>query len=106
MGGLESKQVSFWQVHEWVSPRLERVDTWPLLGTPAWVLLDERDPVKWAAVLDGGRHHALRLEINQERRAEASRAVAGSADWTAIAREAAQLAEFRSARPWSKRVAS
>jgi hypothetical protein len=85
MSGLESQQVSWLSVHEWVAPRLERVGRWPILGSPAWVLLDDRNPVKWAAVLDGGQHHALRLELNQEALAEASRDICAATDWRAIA---------------------
>jgi hypothetical protein len=101
---MTSQQVSWWDVHQWVVPRLERVGTWPLLGTPAWVLLDDRDPVKWAAVLDGGQHHALRLELNQEAFAEASRAVASAADWAKLSREAKARNEYYSTRLWLRRV--
>jgi hypothetical protein len=106
MGAIESQQVSFWAVHEWVAPRLERVGSWPLLGSPAWVLLDNRDPVKWASVLDGGQHHALRLELNQEARADASRSVAGAVDWSKLSREINQRTAFYDARPYLRREAS
>lgn len=65
------------------------------------MLLADRDPVKSAAVLDGGQHHALRLELNQEALAEASRAVAGADDWTKRSREINARNEFSSARPWA-----
>jgi hypothetical protein len=85
-----SQQVSWLAVHDFVAEVLNQVNGWPTLGTPAWCSLAHDDPRKWAAVLDGGRHHALRLELNQEARAEASRAVAGSADWAKIGREIQQ----------------
>jgi hypothetical protein len=99
-----SQQVSWWSVHEFVVPKLEKAGDWPLLGTPAWCSLDNSDPRKWAAVLDGGQHHALRLETAQEARAEAGRAIAGAADWPAIAREIHELEKFYAARPWLRRV--
>ena len=106
MSGLESRQVSFWSVHEFVQRYLDTAGHFPAAGTPAWCAQPGGDRRKWAALLDAAQHHVLRVETAQEQHAEASRAVADAADWTAIAREAAQLAEFRSARPWSKRVAS
>jgi hypothetical protein len=103
---ISSQQVSWWSVHEWVAPRLDKVSQWPLLGTPAWELLDDRDPVKWAGAIDGSQHWALHLELNQEARADASRAIAGAADWTKLSREINQRANFYAARPWLKREAS
>jgi len=81
-----SQQVSWWSVHEFVAAVLNQVNDWPMLGTPAWCSLAHDDPRKWAAVLDGAQHHALRLELNQEARAEASRAVSAAADWPKVAR--------------------
>lgn len=101
-----SRQVSFWSVHEHVQPYLDAVGSWPMVGTPGWCLLDDNDPVKIAAVYDAARHWALRLELNQEARAEASRAVSTAADWPDVARELKGLREFHAARPWLKRVAS
>jgi hypothetical protein len=106
MSAIESQQVSFWDVHMFVQRYLDTAGHYPAAGTPAWCELASGDRRKWAALLAAAVHHVLRVEISQEQRAEASRAVAGSADWTAIAREAHQLAEFRSTRPWSNRVAS
>ena len=39
---------------------------------------------KWAAVLDGGQHWALRLETCQEARCEASRGVSAAEDRPAL----------------------
>ena len=105
-----SQQVSFWSFHEWVAPRLERVETWPMLGTPAWVSLDDHDPqqrlIKWAAALDGAQHHALRLELNQEALARASHDVSAAANWSRISQYIRDERDFYAARPWLKRAAS
>jgi hypothetical protein len=58
-----------------------------MCGTAAWRALPDGDPAKLAAVLDGGRHHALRVELAQTARAEASRDISAVADWPAIATE-------------------
>jgi hypothetical protein len=106
MSLITSQQVSFWAVHEHVSPLLELVGSWPLVGSPAWCELDDRDPVKKAALLDAARHWSLRLETCQAKRCEAGRDVAGAADWSAVARDVRKRAEFLDARPWMKRGAA
>ena len=103
---MTSRQVAWWPVHELVAEVLDQVGDWPLLGTPAWCALDDDDPRKWAALLDAAQHWALRLDVEQEARAEASRAIAGAADWRAIGGQCQQRAQFRASRPWSKRVPS
>jgi hypothetical protein len=80
----ESQQVNWLTVRRFILPLLEKVDDWPMLGTPAWCRTAHGDLRKWAALLDGAQHHALRLELNQEARAEASRAVSGAVDWPAV----------------------
>jgi hypothetical protein len=82
-----AQQTSWASVHEYVEPLLAAVQTWPLLGSPAWCALPDNDARKIAAVYDGARHWALRLETCQAARAEASRDVSAAADWTAIGRE-------------------
>ena len=109
---LPSRAVAWWPVLTFtadrigVPPEAMPVLRVPLLGTPAWCALDDTDPVKLAAVLNGGQHFALRLEIEQEARADASQAVSAAADWRGIAQELAQLQSFRADRPWLKREAS
>ena len=98
-----SQQVSWWQVRELVLPVLNQVNNWPMLGTPAWCSLTHDDPRKWAALLDGAQHWALRVETCQEARCEASRSVSAAADWAAIGRERLQLNTFYDKRPWLKR---
>jgi hypothetical protein len=104
MKAIESQQISWWSVHEFVESVLMQVNDWPGLGTPAWCSLTREDPRKWCALLDGAQHHALRMELNQEARAEASRAVSGAVDWTALSREIRTRAEFYAARPWLRRA--
>jgi hypothetical protein len=84
---VRSQQVSWWAVHEFGSAVLRQVNGWPMAGTPAWCALDDEDPAKLAALFDAARHWALRVETCQAAAAEASRAVAASADWPAIARQ-------------------
>jgi Protein of unknown function (DUF2742) len=103
---LSSRQVAWLTVHQFVQHVLAEAGAWPTVGTPAWNLLDDNDPVKIAAVYDAGQHWALHLELNQEARAEASRDVSGAADWPAIAREIQAHNEFYAAKPYLKRVAS
>lgn len=85
-----SQQVSWWAVHEYVAPLLDEVGDWPMVGTPAWCALADTDPRKSGALLDAAQHWALRLEAAQVARAEASRAVAGAADWAQAAAETYQ----------------
>lgn len=112
------QQVSWWSVHEFVDQVVKQVNGWPMLGTPAWCSLAHDDPRKWAALLDGAQHHALRIETAQQARADASRAVstavywddsdtiATSVPWSEIARRHRSRAAFRATRPWAKRVPS
>jgi hypothetical protein len=106
MRTVESQQVSWWSVHEFVVPKLEKAGDWPRAGTPLWRLLEDRDPAKWAAVLDDAQHWALKLETAQEALCEASHDLAGAADWSAANRYVTGHKAFYAARPWLKRRAS
>jgi Protein of unknown function (DUF2742) len=106
MSGVESQQVSFWQVHEFVQRYLDTIGHYPAAGTPAWCELAGGDRRKWAALLDAAQHHALRVETAQEQHADASKAVAAAEDWAAIAGEIRSREEFFAARPWMKRRAA
>ena len=88
---LSAQSVSWRAVHRFILPILSAVSGWPTIGTPAWCSLAHEHPAKWAALLDAAQHHALRLELNQEAMAEASKAISASADWPAVAREVQQL---------------
>ncbi|CAN5523537.1 hypothetical protein BH09ACT7_BH09ACT7_08440 [soil metagenome] len=91
-------------MHELVEPVLTSVGTWPMVGSALWQQLDDHDPMKWAAILDAARHWALRVDTSQEARAEASRAIAGAADWATLSREIRQRTEFYAERPWLRRA--
>jgi hypothetical protein len=98
-----SQQVSFYEVHQWVQKCLDTAGDYPWPGTPAWCLLPDDSPEKWAGLLDFAQHHALRVETAQQAQAEASKAVASAVDWPKVAREVRQLGEFRAAHPWARR---
>jgi hypothetical protein len=99
---VSSQQVNWWTVHKFVGAVLNEVNDWPTLGTPAWCSLAHDDPRKWAALLDGAQHWALRMDSCQE----ASRAVSSAVDWPAVSKEIKDLREFHAGRPWLERVAS
>jgi hypothetical protein len=82
---VSAQQVSFWSVHEYIAPLLEKCGRFPTVGTPEWVALPDDDPRKIAAVFDAAQHHALRLETNQQAMAEASHDIADAEDWSDIA---------------------
>ena len=106
---VSSQQVSWWDVHEHVASVLERAETWPTVGTPAWCALSDGDPAKLAALLDAAQHWALRMETCQAEQGRAKRwaecatrhavirkklaeyqahhAISAAADWSAIANE-------------------
>jgi hypothetical protein len=94
---IESRTVDWWSVHQYVEPLLKEVGSWPMVGSLPWQHLPTDDPAKLAAVLDAARHWALRLDCCQEARADASKAVAASADWPAVARELRRLDAARRA---------
>lgn len=106
MKEIQSQQVSWWDVQTFVDPWLAVVGSWPTAGTPAWCALPDGDPAKIAALCDAARHWALRLELNQEARADASQGVSGAVDWAKLSREIQQRSDFREARPWAKRMVS
>ena len=81
-----SQQVSWWSVHQHVTPLLVSTGTWPMAGTPEWCQLADDDPRKLAALLDAARHWALRVETCQQSACEASQAISAAADWKAVAR--------------------
>ena len=100
MSAAESRTVNWPLVHAYVD-RLARqlgvdlVDRLPYPGTLAWLALPDSSPVKKAALLLAASERVLHLEIDQESRAEASKAVAAAVDWPAIANEIRRLADAR-----------
>lgn len=88
---LDSRMVAWWPVWTFVNLIAQQYKgDIPAAGTPAWCALADDDPRKLLACAIEGVHHVLRVEIAQEQRAEASKAVAAAADWSAIARELQQ----------------
>jgi hypothetical protein len=81
-------------------------DELPHPGTPRWCSLPDDDARKAAALLLSASREALRHETEQQARAEASKAVAGAADWPQVAREIRQRNDFRRTHPWAKRVSA
>ncbi|UUO03860.1 DUF2742 domain-containing protein [Mycolicibacterium novocastrense] len=102
---LASQQVSWLEVHDFVMPTLRRVGDWPMVGTPDWCQLDDRDPVRYASVLDAAQHWALRVEYFQQAGCEAAQAISLSEDWSVLAQRVKRRAEFFAARPWMRREA-
>lgn len=58
----------------------------PLPGTALWCGMGDDDDRKLLALVLGGVRDALRNDTYQSQMAEASKAVAASADWSAVAR--------------------
>lgn len=83
-----SQQVSWWETHEFIKSVLDQANSGPLppAGTPAWCELSAGDPRKLLALAVAGEHHVLRVETVQAVRAQASRAISASADWSEVAR--------------------
>ncbi len=103
---VSARTVSWWSVHEFVAPVLERTGSWPLAGTAEWCALPTDHPAKIAALFDAARHHALRVETAQEELAQPAKDVSGAVDWAAMSREINQRNAFYAERPWLKRVSS
>ena len=79
--------MSWWDVHEHVTPYFERVGSWPMLGTPAWCALADDDARKIAALSDAAQHWALHVETSQQAKYDASQVVSESQTWCDIAQE-------------------
>ena len=103
---VSSQQVNWWTVHKFIAAVLDQVNDWPMLGTPAWCSLSHDDPRKWAALLDAAQHWALRVDTCQVAECEASHAISGAADWSAIAQHVKDRNEFYAEKPWLRRAAS
>lgn len=84
-----SQEVSWWATHQFISALVAQVnnDTLPWAGTPAWRALDDADPRKLLALAIAGEHHILRVQIGQERRAQAAEDVWGGENWRQVARQ-------------------
>lgn len=84
-----SQQVNWAITHDFLEAARAQANSGPLpwAGTPAWAAMPDGDPRKLLALAVAGEHHVLRVEVAQTARAEASRAISGAADWSAVARE-------------------
>lgn len=85
---MDSRQRAWWPTHEFLTEYLAKANLGglPVAGTPTWCALADGDPRKLAALAVAGEHHVLRCEIAQEAAADASKAIARSEDWPAVAR--------------------
>jgi hypothetical protein len=102
---VSSRQVSWWSVHEYVSPLLTDAELWPMVGTPAWCDLADDDPVKLAAIFDAAQHYALRIETSQLAMADAGSEISAAEDWSHISQRIRDEGEFYAGHPWLKRGA-
>jgi hypothetical protein len=100
-----SRVVDWWAVHQFLEKFLTPDRDYPMIGTLAWQNLPDHHPAKWAAVYDAARHHALRVHVAQEARAEASHDISAAADWQSLAQEQLSRNQYRASRPWMKRTA-
>lgn len=99
MSNIDSRQTSYASVAAFIAELLAQVNNAvpPGAGTPAWCALDPADPMKSLSLIVAGGAHVLSVEATQEALAEASKAVAASADWPKVAREIQQLDAARKA---------
>lgn len=83
-----SRQVSWPEVNRFISEVVKAANCGPLplAGTAAWCCLADDDMTKLLALADAGQHAVLQWEIAQEAHADASKTIAASADWPAVAR--------------------
>lgn len=86
-----SRQVSWFEVFQfverWTSKSAVDLDLHlPIAGTPRWCDLPDDDARKLLAVLLGGVREALTNDIHQSAMADASHEIAGSTDWSTVAR--------------------
>ncbi len=100
MNALDSRSLAWLPVHDYATRLaaqlgVDLTDRLPYPGTLSWLALDDGSPIKKAALLLAASQRVLHLEVGQEARAEASKAVAAAADWPAIAGEIRRLADAR-----------
>ncbi len=91
-GGTPSRQVNWYEVYRfaerWASANGQHVVGNHALipGTPQWCALPDDDARKLLALILGGVREALSNDIHQAAMAEASRQIANSENWSAVAR--------------------
>lgn len=87
---IASRQVSWWEVHVFISELTAHVNNLPAAGTPSWCAMADDNPRKLLALAVAGEHHVLRVETAQQARAEASCDVSAAADWPKTANQIRQ----------------
>lgn len=89
-GSPASRQVSWYETFSYASRFAAQhgvgLDHLPIAGTPQWCGMADDDARKLLSLVLGGVREALNHDVAQEHRAEASREVSTSADWSAISR--------------------
>lgn len=89
-GTPPSQQVSWHEVYLYAERLAAHHGTplnhYPMPGTPAWCGMPDDDARKLLSLILGGVRDALRNDTRQEAAAEASKSIADSADWPAVAR--------------------
>lgn len=98
-----SREIDFVAVAEFVA-NLDSAEDLELPGSLAWCAWSDSDPRKLAACLRVVPWWAFDIAERLEAEAEASKAVAASTDWSAVAREIFALNSFRANHPEAKRV--
>ncbi|WP_372586861.1 DUF2742 domain-containing protein [Mycobacteroides abscessus] len=83
-GSPASREISCTAVYQRLSPLLG--EPGPVIGTPAWLQLDDTDPAAWRSVLWAALQWAVAQDARQEHLADASKAIAAGENWAAVAR--------------------
>lgn len=97
-----SREVVWWPTHDALTDVIARASQHgplPLIGTSAWLALDDGDPRRVGAIYAAASMFALHLECQATVAIEASHAVSASADWGAIARRNHNIAAWYAANP-------
>lgn len=82
-----SQQVSWYDVHRFVESVVAQANCGPIpaAGTAAWCALADGDARKLLACAQAGVHWCLKLDAEQEQRAQAAKDIAAEGDWSALA---------------------
>jgi hypothetical protein len=91
LSDTSSREVRWFVVYEYVRQLVATTAAgWPAAGTSEWLALADDDPAKIAAVLEAGVHWSLRIDTDQQQRAQASRDIAAEIDAAALAQRILQ----------------
>ena len=82
---MDSRQVAWFEVYQFVASLLAGARSWPAAGTPEWCALADGDPRKLTAVLEYGTRWALKVDAEQAARAQASQDISAAEDWRQLA---------------------